>query len=116
MGFFYLNQMYWVYILFSRKLDKYYIGSTNDLHRRLEDHNRGKTPFTKLGMPWELKYTENFETRKDVIRRELEIKRKKSRKYIESLIATSSAGSSIPPQAEGSLVPRPDDSVGRGTQ
>jgi putative endonuclease len=63
----------------------------------LEDHNRGKTHFAKLGIPWELKYHETLETRKDAVRRELEIKRKKSRKYIDSLIASSSAGQSIPP-------------------
>ena len=78
--------MYFTYILYSDKLDKYYVGSTNELLRRLEDHNRGKTPFAKLGMPWALKYQEAFESRSEAVGRELEIKKKKSRKYIEMLL------------------------------
>lgn len=78
------------YILFSTKLNKYYVGSTSDLDRRLIDHNRGKEKFTSTGMPWVLLYAEPFEELAMARRRELEIKKKKSRKYIESLI--SSAG------------------------
>ena len=78
--------MYFVYILYSPKLDKYYVGSTNNLERRLAEHNRGKTSFASLGMPWELKYSESFATRAEAYRREMEIKKKKSRKYIEELI------------------------------
>jgi putative endonuclease len=44
-------QMFYVYILYSEKLDKYYVGSTNDLLRRLNDHNRGKTNYSKQGVP-----------------------------------------------------------------
>jgi putative endonuclease len=78
------------YILFSAKLNKYYVGSTSDIERRLNDHNRGKEKFTSVGMPWELVYAEPFEELTMARKRELEIKKKKSRKYIESLI--SSAG------------------------
>jgi len=77
---------FYTYIVYSSKLDKYYIGSTNDLQRRLSDHNRGKTSFAKLGMPWELKYFEEFPTRKDAVQRELQFKKKKDRKFIENLI------------------------------
>jgi putative endonuclease len=77
------------YILFSRKLNKYYVGSTPDMERRLDDHNRGKEKFTRTGVPWELVYTETFEDLTIARRRELEIKKKKSRKYIESLIRSA---------------------------
>jgi len=79
---------YFTYILFSEKLNKFYVGSTHDLHRRVEEHNRGKTPFSKLGLPWQLKYYQEFDTRKEAVHRELEIKRKKDRKYIQRLIAS----------------------------
>ncbi len=85
--------MYSVYIIYSQKLDRYYVGSTNDLDRRLHDHNRGKTPYSKNGLPWVLRYSEHFETRQEAVRREKEIKKKKSRKFIEALIGLSSAGS-----------------------
>ena len=82
-------QDFFTYIIYSQKLDKFYIGSTNDLERRLADHNRGKTSFAKNGLPWVLKYFERFPERALAVKRELEIKRKKNRKYIESLIAKS---------------------------
>jgi putative endonuclease len=78
------------YILYSTKLNKYYIGSTPDKDRRLDDHNRGKEKFTKTGIPWILIYFETFEMLPEARRRELQIKKQKSRKYIEQLI--SSAG------------------------
>ena len=75
------------YILFSEKINKYYIGSTTDIERRLDDHNRGKEKFTKTGVPWILVYTEALETLTLARKRELQIKKQKSRKYIEQLIA-----------------------------
>ena len=78
--------LFYTYILFSEKLNKYYVGSTNDLARRLSDHNRGKTAFTKTGMPWIMQYAESFGTRKDAVSREMEIKKRKDRSYIERLI------------------------------
>ena len=75
------------YILFSEKLNKYYIGSTSDIHRRIEDHNRGKEKFTRTGTPWQIVYSEQFEILADARKRELQIKKQKSRKYIERLIA-----------------------------
>jgi putative endonuclease len=39
--------MYYIYILFSLKTNKYYVGSTDDLQRRLKHHNGGSTPSTK---------------------------------------------------------------------
>ena len=82
-GFFY---MFYVYILYSQKTNKYYIGSTNDIERRLLEHNRGKTAFSKTGMPWILKYSETFQTKSEAVKRENYIKSSKSRLYIESLL------------------------------
>ncbi len=78
------------YILYSLKLNKYYIGSTIDIERRLEEHNRGKEKFTRTGTPWTLVYKEALSSLVEARNRELYIKKMKSRKYIESLI--SSAG------------------------
>jgi len=36
--------MYYTYILYSPKINKYYTGQTKDLNHRLKEHNRGKTP------------------------------------------------------------------------
>ena len=82
---------WFTYILYSQKLDKYYVGFTHDLSLRLQRHNSGWGKFTHAGIPWKLVYFEEFTTKSDAIKREREIKRKKSRKYIEKLITTSLA-------------------------
>ena len=77
---------YYVYILKSEQFCRYYIGTTHDLKLRLERHNSGRTVSTKRYVPWEIKYVEEYEDKRDALRREREIKRRKSRVYIERLI------------------------------
>ncbi len=77
---------YFTYILQSIYKKSYYIGYTHNLASRIDKHNSGFTKSTKSGIPWELVYFEQFETKSEAIKRELEIKSKKSRKYIELLI------------------------------
>ncbi|CAN5505937.1 MAG: GIY-YIG nuclease family protein [Bacteroidia bacterium] len=76
---------YKVYIIYSSHLDKYYVGHTDNIDRRLKEHNTGQTRYTSTGDAWILKHTEPFATRADAMKREREIKARKSRKYIESL-------------------------------
>lgn len=78
---------YHVYILYSKSLDRYYVGSSGDINDRLSRHNAGCSKSTKAGIPWELTYTQAFETRAMAVQRELYIKSRKSRKYIIELIA-----------------------------
>jgi putative endonuclease len=54
---------------------------------RLLRHNSGRSKYTKFGVPWQLVYLEEFKNKTEAYRRELEIKKKKSRNYIERLIA-----------------------------
>jgi putative endonuclease len=77
---------YCVYIIQSKVDGTYYVGQTEDVRRRLQWHNEGKSKYTKPKIPWEVMYVEEFNTRREAIRRERKIKRKKSRKYIEWLI------------------------------
>ncbi|MFD2248276.1 GIY-YIG nuclease family protein [Pontibacter ruber] len=81
---------HYIYILYSEKVDRYYVGSCQDITDRLGRHNAGYSKSTKAGAPWQLKHIEEYDTNSKAITRETEIKRKKSRKYIEWLI--SSAG------------------------
>ena len=48
--------MFFVYILFSKKLNRYYIGTTDNVEKRLFEHNSGLyvNSFTMRGIPWEL--------------------------------------------------------------
>ena len=78
--------MYYTYTLYSKSIDKYYVGYTSDLTLRLQRHNNGWGKFSSRGIPWELVYSEKFSTKTEAIKREREIKKKKSRKFIEYLI------------------------------
>jgi putative endonuclease len=75
-----------VYILYSSSLDSFYVGHTANLEDRLYRHNNSGSKSTKITKDWRVVYTEQYLTRSEANLRELEIKKKKSRKYIESLI------------------------------
>ena len=78
---------YFVYILYSRTKDRYYIGSCSDVEERLKRHNAGATSSTRNGRPWEMVYQENFENKTLALRRENYIKKMKSRDFIKGLIS-----------------------------
>ncbi|MFO7575560.1 MAG: GIY-YIG nuclease family protein [Bacteroidales bacterium] len=82
--------MFAVYIIYSVKLDKYYIGYSSDVHDRLSKHNRMSKGFTSKGIPWVLVHTELFDDKKSAMIRERQLKRWKNRERIESLIRTGS--------------------------
>jgi putative endonuclease len=82
--------MYFVYILQSEKDASFYIGQTQDLDERLIRHNEGRERYTKLHCPWKVVHVESYESRLEAVRREREIKKKKSRKYILSLVCSGS--------------------------
>nr|WP_299386478.1 GIY-YIG nuclease family protein [Allomuricauda sp.] len=77
---------YFVYIIYSGKLDRYYIGHSQNVRERLERHNGGRSKYTKMVKDWEVKWQQVFTTRAEAMAREREIKGKKSRGYIEYLI------------------------------
>ena len=79
--------MYYCYILYSEKLDKYYIGSTSNIEGRILRHNSSNHGFTSTGKPWILKYSESFDEKTDALKREMQLKSWKSRKLIEELIS-----------------------------
>jgi putative endonuclease len=76
-----------LYIIYSRLLDKYYIGHTGEeLSERLRKHNSNHKGFTGKKGDWNVVYTEIYNTKKDAYKREIAIKSWKSRKQIEKLI------------------------------
>ena len=82
---------FYTYILYSEKIDKYYIGYSADLEKRIKKHNEGGTQSTKNGIPWKIVYFESFDNKSDAIKREKYLKRMKSRKYIVELIIKRSS-------------------------
>jgi len=78
--------MFTVYVIRSTVNGMYYVGFTDDIDRRMMEHNEGMSKFTRRGRPWTLMFTEQFETRREAMMREREIKKRKSRTYLERLI------------------------------
>ena len=79
--------MYKTYILFSKRLNRYYVGFTGDeITERLRKHNSNHKGFTGRASDWEVKWVEEKLTESEARAREHEIKSWKSRKEIEKLI------------------------------
>ena len=77
-------EMYFVYVLYSEKAKCKYTGYTEDLMRRLSEHNQGLLgKFTKGKGPWVLIDQEEFTTKKEAIIREKELKTVKGRDFIK---------------------------------
>jgi putative endonuclease len=67
--------MYYAYVIKSIKDNKMYLGSTNNLRRRLLEHNNGKSQSTKSRRPFELRYYEAYFTQDDERKRESSLKK-----------------------------------------
>ncbi len=78
--------MFKVYIIYSKALDQYYVGFSGNLEDRLFRHNNSGSKSTKRASDWTLVYEESYATRSEAMKREQEIKGKKSRQYIERLV------------------------------
>ena len=74
--------MYYTYILFSESLGKYYTGQTEDIARRLLEHNTGKTEYMKTGVPWVLVFAESFGSRSEAMALEQKIKKRRAKRYL----------------------------------
>jgi len=82
--------MYFVYVIYSEKLDKYYIGFTADIQDRLAKHNRKSNGFSNRGRPWVLVYYESFNSKREAMDRETQLKNWKNRERLEKLIKVGS--------------------------
>ncbi|MGM0408933.1 MAG: GIY-YIG nuclease family protein [Bacteroidota bacterium] len=78
---------YFTYILFSEKLNRYYIGSSQNITKRLERHNAGATKSIKAGRTWKIVYFEEYNTKAEAMKRENYIKRMKSKTFVKSRFA-----------------------------
>jgi putative endonuclease len=74
--------MYYTYILFSEKINKFYTGQTENLQRRLEEHNRGKTSFMDHGIPWKLIYSIDLPSRAEAMKLENFIKKRGAARFL----------------------------------
>ena len=83
---------FFVYILWSDRLKKYYVGSTNNLNSRLDRHNKGQSKFTSKGVPWALIWNCSFTSRKEAFNLESKIKSRGIKRFLDDVNSGSSAG------------------------
>ncbi|WP_426483322.1 GIY-YIG nuclease family protein [Flavobacterium sp. 2] len=75
-----------VYIIFSAKLNRYYIGFTSDFDTRMEFHKNAESrKFTANAQDWELFFKIECENKPQALNIEKHIKKMKSKIYIENL-------------------------------
>ena len=87
-------KMFYFYILHSKIIDKYYIGHTSNLQERLRKHNSNHNGFTGKANDWKIVYQECFSTKELAFKRELQVKKWKSKIRVKELILR--AGSEYP--------------------
>jgi len=76
-----------VYALYNQESNKIYIGQTNNVDRRLKEHNKSNKHYTgKICGQWELIYKEESNDRSSAIAREKQLKTSRGRAFIKNLI------------------------------
>jgi putative endonuclease len=78
--------MWYVYIIKSIKHNKYYIGCSNNLSRRLDEHNKGYNISTKIYKPWVLVHYEKYNNQEEAFSREKKIKSYKGGNAFKKLL------------------------------
>ncbi|MEX1014749.1 MAG: GIY-YIG nuclease family protein [Candidatus Paceibacterota bacterium] len=76
---------YFIYVLYSKKFKKSYVGVTNNLERRLNEHNSKKSFYTKRYVPWEIIYSEKYDNLKSARKRERYLKSAAGRKFLKEI-------------------------------
>ncbi len=73
--------MYFVYIIYSEKFNRYYVGLSANINQRLKSHNLGKVKSTKAFIFWKLIHFEEFGTRIEARNREKYLKSAAGRRW-----------------------------------
>lgn len=79
---------YYAYVLKSKVDGRLYKGHSEDVEKRLKQHNLGKTKSTRAYRPWELVYFEEFDSREEAITRESYFKTGIGREFLKRKLAT----------------------------
>mgnify|MGYP001573540390 CR=1 FL=1 len=81
--------MYYVYVLRSDRDEKFYIGSTSDLRKRISTHSAGGVPSTRQRRPLKLVFYEAYLAKIDAIRREQYFKTSPGKKTLGLMLRDS---------------------------
>ncbi|MGN7785654.1 GIY-YIG nuclease family protein [Niabella sp. 22666] len=79
--------MFTVYVLYSERYDKIYVGFTSNLEQRLLSHNElGTKGWSIKFRPWVVLHTELFESKQEAMKREKELKTARGRAWVRSIV------------------------------
>lgn len=81
--------MFYTYILLSKKTDQWYTGVTQDLRKRFNEHQEGKSQWTKGRGPWILVYYEACLNEEDARSREIYLKSGMGKRYLKNRLKRS---------------------------
>jgi putative endonuclease len=84
--------MYYTYVLFSKKDNKFYTGSTKNLQGRFEQHTKGLIESTKYRRPLELVYYEACRAESDARHREKYLKTIYGKMFLKKRLKSDSIG------------------------
>ena len=73
-----------VYILYSEKRSRYYVGQTANIDKRLKRHNMGLVPSTKTGIPWNVVLQIEVLNRSEALTLERKIKKRGAKRFIDN--------------------------------
>ncbi len=88
------EETYWVYVLELANGRKY-VGHTNHLERRINEHREGKSPYTKKHKIKGLIYFEQCSTRSEAMKKEKFLKSGKGREWLKQKLAEQSASGGL---------------------
>lgn len=78
--------MFYTYILYSKTIDKFYIGASENPSERLKKHKNKHSGYTSQTSDWEIVFLKKFDSKNEAFTFERKIKQWKSRKMIRKLI------------------------------
>ncbi|MBK9150782.1 MAG: GIY-YIG nuclease family protein [Saprospiraceae bacterium] len=81
--------MYYVYIIYSSGTDRYYKGITQNVEKRVAEHNKGLSRYTKDKGPWELVYSKAAGDKSSALIEEKRLKRLNRQSIIKLMTESS---------------------------
>jgi putative endonuclease len=78
--------MYFVYVIYSSSLGKFYKGSTSDLEDRIQRHNHGYEKASKPGVPWKLLWKEEKPNKSEAQVLEFKLKNLSQKRLVEFML------------------------------
>ena len=78
-----MDNQFYVYILQSVVLLTFYVGQTQNVEKRLREHNSEKARYTKAGQPWNVVWTQEVSSRGEAMELERKVKKRGAKRFLQ---------------------------------